>query len=120
MKSVLHWLYRVATAVKARFSSRYKTVVVEELLPPRLRAKTLYIVQEDGYFEHVAMLCPCGCDRTLQLNLLTDIRPCWKVERHKDGTTTLTPSVWRQKDCRSHFWFRRGRVEWVSELNSNN
>jgi hypothetical protein len=90
----------------------YKTVVVEEKLPKHLRSRTLYLVQEDGFEEQAAMICPCGCGRVLHLNLLTDERPCWRLTRHEDGTATLFPSVWRQKDCRSHFWFRRGRVQW--------
>lgn len=91
----------------------YRTIVVEENLPRQLKAATLYIVEEDGIEEQVAMVCPCGCGRTLQMNLLTDDRPCWHVTRHADGTASLHPSVWRKKDCRSHFWFKRGRVQWV-------
>jgi len=25
---------------------------------------------------------------------------------------SLKPSIWLQGGCRSHFWVRRGRVEW--------
>lgn len=91
----------------------YKTLIVEEQLPKQLKPRVLYIVKEDGFEEQAAMLCPCGCGRTLQMNLLTDERPCWRVTRNRDGTATLHPSVWRKKDCASHFWFRNGRVEWV-------
>lgn len=91
----------------------YRTVVVEEYLPKQLEPFTLYIVEEDGIEEQAAMVCPCGCGKTLQMNLLTDDRPCWRVTKHADGTASLYPSVWRQKDCRCHFWFRRGRIEWA-------
>lgn len=90
----------------------YRTVVVEESLPTKLQRRTLYVVQEDGFLEQAAMVCPCGCKRVLHMNLLTDERPCWRLTQHEDGTATLHPSVWRQKDCRSHFWFRRSRIEW--------
>lgn len=90
----------------------YRTVVVEDLLPEQLARRTLYIVQDDGYLEQAAMICPCGCRRILHMNLLTDSRPCWKLTQHANGTVSLHPSVWRQKDCRSHFWFRQGRVYW--------
>lgn len=93
----------------------YTTLVVEEDLPKQLKPLVLYIVEEDGIQEQAAMICPCGCGKTLQMNLLTDDRPCWRVTRHTDGTSSLHPSVWRQKDCRSHFWFKRGRVEWVRD-----
>ncbi len=92
--------------------SPYKTCVVEEALPDRLSKRVLYIVQEDGFIEQAAMLCPCGCGKVLHMNLISDERPCWEVQQHKDKTATLHPSVWRQKDCRSHFWFRKGRVYW--------
>ena len=90
----------------------YRTVVVEEHLPRKLKGRTLYVVEEDDFEEQAAMLCPCRCGRVVQLNLLTDERPCWRLTRHYDGTTTLHPSVWRKKDCGSHFWFRKGRVQW--------
>ena len=77
-----------------------------------LRERTLYVVQEDGFVEQAAMLCPCGCGRVLHMNLIPDERPCWNLTRHADGTATLHPSVWRKKDCGSHFWFQRGRVQW--------
>ncbi|MHC4049520.1 DUF6527 family protein [Bradyrhizobium sp. 25ACV] len=90
----------------------YATLLVEDTLPKQLKRRTLYIVQEDGYQEQAAMICPCGCRSVLHMNLLPDERPCWRVTRHDDGTATLHPSVWRKKDCGSHFWFRNGRVLW--------
>lgn len=91
----------------------YRTVVVEANLPAKLRARTLYIVQEDDFKEQAAMLCPCGRNHVLHMNLLPDERPKWRVTQHPDGSASLHPSVWRKKDCRSHFWFRHGRVVWV-------
>jgi hypothetical protein len=58
------------------------------------------------------MICPCGCKEVINLNLLKTVRPRWSVKEHPDRTVTLTPSVWRQKGCRSHFFLRRGRIEW--------
>jgi Family of unknown function (DUF6527) len=94
------------------FARPYRTLIVEESLPRNLRKRTLYVVQEDGFKEQAAMLCPCGCRRILHMNLIPDERPCWKLTEHGDGTATLHPSVWRKKDCGSHFWFRRGCVQW--------
>ncbi len=94
----------------------YTTLVIEEVLPKQLKRRTLYIVQEDGFQEQAVMICPCGCRSTLHMNLLPDERPCWRVTRHADGTASLHPSVWRKRDCRSHFWFRHGRVEWCGSV----
>lgn len=90
----------------------YRTMLVNGSLPKQLKRRTLYVVQEDDFQEQAAMLCPCCCQRVLHVNLLPDERPCWRLTRHDDGTSSLHPSVWRKKDCGSHFWFRRGRVEW--------
>ena len=108
MKKFLSW----ATGFARRWFDRpYKTRITGEL-PKRLNAKTVYIVEEDGFKEQAVMLCPCGCQRILQMNLIPDERPCWEATHHKDGSLSLHPSVWRKKDCESHFWFRKGRVLW--------
>lgn len=90
----------------------YQTITLEDLLPETLKPRTLYVVQDDGFEEQAAMLCPCGCKRILHMNLIPDERPCWQLTQHEDGTATLHPSVWRRKDCGTHFWFRHGRVRW--------
>lgn len=96
------------------FARPYKIQIVQEILPPKLATKTLYVVEEDGFQEQAAMICPCGCKRVLQMNLLADERPCWKITIHNNNTASLHPSVWRKKDCNSHFWLRQGRVQWCS------
>jgi hypothetical protein len=98
----------------------YRTIIVQEKLPPKLRRRAIYVVEEDGYREQAAMLCPCGCRRILHMNLLPDERPCWKLTEHADGTASLFPSVWRQKDCGSHFWFRDGRIQWCQNAAEQN
>jgi len=112
----MKWLRNIFSRWRAAlyrwFVPPYRTMVFEESLPKTLDRKTLYIVEEDGFQEQAAMLCPCGCKRVLHMNLIPDERPCWTVARHDNGTATLHPSVWRKKDCGSHFWFRHGRVIW--------
>lgn len=110
MKAVHAFLRRARVWLYAHLVPPYRTRFVEDTLPIRLKRRTLYVVREDGFLEQAAMLCPCGCGRTLHMNLLTDERPCWRLIQYEDGTATLHPSVWRQKDCGSHFWFRHGRV----------
>ncbi|ACK50892.1 hypothetical protein Msil_1949 [Methylocella silvestris BL2] len=112
----MNWFHGLLSRTRARvyrwLYPPYRTLIVEESLPKSLKRKTIYVVEEDGFQEQAAMVCPCGCRRTLQMNLLPDERPCWKLTQHEDGTASLHPSVWRKKDCGSHFWFRRGRVKW--------
>lgn len=119
----MNWLKRLfgcarefTEFVYARLVPPYRTLFVEESLPKKLKRRTLYVVREDSYCEQAAMICPCGCGRVLHMNLLPDERPCWRLTEHKDGTASLHPSVWRKKDCGSHFWFRRGRVQWCTDI----
>jgi len=109
---LLRYLLALWQAIVDWFIPPYKTIVVQENLPAALEKRALYIVEEDGFEEQAALLCPCGCGRVLHMNLLTDERPCWRATRHPNGTASLHPSVWRKKDCGSHFWFRKGRVRW--------
>lgn len=118
MRIFTRWLRRFWTFVKAwllRHQPPYCSVEVEEL-PDELDARTLYVVGENGHRWFAAMLCPCVCGVTLHLNMLPDARPRWGLTEHRDGTVSLRPSVWRKKDCRSHFFLRRSRIEWSVDL----
>lgn len=97
-------------------AATYKTVKVADVLPTKLEKNTIYIVEDDGYQEQAAMLCPCGCERILHMNLLPDERPCWELTLHTNGVASLYPSVWRKTDCQSHFWFKQGKVYWVPSI----
>jgi hypothetical protein len=106
---------RIYLDIYRRAVPPYRTVMIAEALPKDLSRRILYVVQEDGYREQAAMICPGGCGRVLHMNLLPDERPCWRLTEHSDGTAaSLHPSVWRKKECRSHFWLRRGRIEWCA------
>lgn len=94
------------------FRPRYQAQVVQNDLPGVLVKHRLYIVEESGYRERAALLCPCGCGHILYLNLLADERPCWRITLTAGGLASLHPSVWRKTGCNSHFWLRRGRVHW--------
>lgn len=112
----MNWLSRLLTQFNAWlrkfFLPNYRTRFIEGDLPARLDRKVIYIVKEDGFLEYAAMLCPCGCGQVLYMNLIPDERPCWYITEHPSGTVTLHPSVWRNKGCQSHFWFREGQIYW--------
>lgn len=108
----LDWRYLLAAA---RYwfvrSDGLRTVQAEEL-PERVAAETLYVVGEGRHLWSVALQCPCGCHALIQLNLLPGAEPRWQLTKHHDGSITLHPSIWRQQGCRSHFFVRKGRIEW--------
>ncbi len=89
----------------------FRSLRVEDF-PDKLQRATIYLAGEGDNLWAASMVCPCGCREVIELNLLKQVRPCWSAQEHTDGTISLLPSVWRQKGCRSHFFVRRGRIEW--------
>ena len=110
------WAWLRSWFVRPARPLRLKTVRVEEL-PEVLDPLAVYVLGEGDYRWFVAMICPCGCRSTLQMSLLADAKPRWKLTEHDDGTITLYPSVWRTVGCRRHFFLRRGCIEWCSDDN---
>ncbi len=106
---------RIKSWFRDRLRPRFGTEYVEEDAPEHPKARTIYVVTEDGEPWSAAMLCPCGCSETLHMNLLPDERPVWCLTVHGDNTSTLHPSVNCIKGCQAHFWFRKGRVYWCAD-----
>lgn len=106
------WLRSLA----ARFiGPRRLTVSRVDGLPDRLSTRILYVVGERGQDWYAALRCPCECGAVIDLNLVPPGRPLWILTEHRDGTPTLQPSVWRQVECRAHFFVRRGLIVWALE-----
>jgi Family of unknown function (DUF6527) len=77
-----------------------------EFVPPELEAGKLYISIPYATAVH---LCACGCGN----KVVTPISPAeWRLLWDGD-TVSLSPSIgnW-QFPCRSHYWLRRGRINW--------
>lgn len=91
-----------------------KTVYLDEL-PEDLKSGEIYLIGENGFMWSAALICPCGCCLIIQLNLLPDAKPCWRVEINEDDTITLKPSVWSKKRCGSHYFIRQGLINWCFE-----
>ena len=82
-------------------------------LPDQLKRRMVYLVGEDGYDWSAAMLCPGGCGKVLEMNLLPDAKPVWQVTEAANGTVSLHPSVWLKTGCGCHFILKNGRVRWT-------
>lgn len=93
------------------------SVLNVEELPDALEPNTIYL---EGVPPWVAVfLCPCGCGDAVNLSLIPNDRPRWRVRIHWDGTLTLSPSIWRTKGCKSHFFLRRGKIHWVRDFSDS-
>jgi hypothetical protein len=90
----------------------FRIVRVDEF-PAIFEPFNVYLPCDNGHTWIAGLLCPCGCKQKIYLNLLPDIRPCWKIKEPLDGTVTIQPSILQVKGCRSHFFIRKGNVEWV-------
>lgn len=102
---------RLLAAFVPRQDTIYRAMRVEDF-PDALSPGRVYLAGEGDNLWAATMRCPCGCGDVIELNLLPQVRPCWAVDEHADTTLTLTPSVWRQKGCRSHFILKGGRIVW--------
>ncbi len=93
----------------------YLTKYLQDL-PDSLQPKVLYVLGEGKHLWSATMLCPCGCNATLQMSLQPEGRPRWVLTKESDGTVSLSPSVWRQIGCKSHFFFRKGVINWCKDI----
>lgn len=87
-------------------------------VPESPESDKIYIVGENGHNWAIVMLCPCGCQAMIQLNMLKPARPRWDFSMDKIGRISVSPSIWRNKGCRSHFFIRNGDVAWASDAES--
>lgn len=90
--------------------------IIEGDTPPaRLPLRNLVLAREDKEDWAVGFRCPCGCGKSLELLLIEEAKPHWKVSIDKQGKPTLHPSVWLKSGCRSHFWVRKGKIVWCQD-----
>lgn len=84
---------------------------IDEDVPVRLGFRTVHALGQPAW--RAVFICPCGCGDTVELSLLDTIRPAWTLRRDAKRRVTLSPSVWRQRGCNSHYFIEAGRVRWV-------
>lgn len=88
---------------------RYK---LSDDLPESLENRTIYV--QGNYNPWLAsMLCPCGCGDVLHINLIPTRKPVWGIQLLPNGLVSLQPSLWKKTGCKSHFYLKKGRINWV-------
>ncbi len=107
-RKIVEWFRRKFTF---KYSSNYKVEVVRDI--PDIVPERKILIVDEGAPESLVFKCPCGCKADVQLNLLADARPLWKYKINEEGNITISPSIWRTAGCRSHFFVREGKIEWV-------
>ncbi len=81
--------------------------------PSALPQGLLHVVGGPRYQKWAYLMCPCRCGQPIMLSLSTARRPSWRVSIDWLDRPTAEPSIWQTDGCFSHFWLRRGRIEWV-------
>ncbi len=97
-------------------SRKLKFELVDDF-PEVIPEKKILVLSEGYEPDSLAFKCPCGCNSDIYLNLLEDAEPRWNFIITKNGNITISPSIWRKIDCRSHFFIRDGKIEWVFKTN---
>lgn len=92
---------------------RFRTERVDRL-PKIIKADLIYQIGDEDCVWAAALRCPCGCGDVIQLSLVHDTSPSWRIQERKSRDITLLPSVWRTVGCRSHFIIYRSRLIWCS------
>lgn len=93
---------------------RRRVIVVEGDTPPlKLPKRNLILARENNEDWAVAFFCPCGCGKWIELLLLKEAKPNWSIHVDQKNIPAFHPSVLLQKGCKSHFWLRNGKIEWV-------
>ena len=78
-------------------------------IPGDLEPHVLYVSLE---FRTTMHLCACGCRNEVVL----PIRPTAWTLSYDGVAVSVSPSVGNWSfDCRSHYWIRRGRIEWAGD-----
>lgn len=116
LKGFLALLYSACRWTRKKWNGfgpdRRIQVIQGDSLPPKLPKRDLVLAREDDEDWCVGMRCPCGCGVNIELLVVPEAKPRWDVFIDAKQRPTLTPSVWVQRGCRSHFWLRNGRVQW--------
>lgn len=110
-----NWLTDLGThLVGGRKKLRIKSVnthPIGEQLPARL----IFVVRGGGVGKWAYLHCPCGCNNIIRLSLMKTHKPRWRIQSTFFGSATIFPSVRCNDGCYSHFWVRRGHVDWCAD-----
>ncbi|HEY4193940.1 MAG TPA: DUF6527 family protein [Mucilaginibacter sp.] len=96
---------------KKLYKNHYTLLSVEEV-PDSVCDNVIYHVGENKFKWLAVFKCPCGCGAIIQLNLLKEANPRWRIKFHDNGDVSLYPSINRRVNCKSHFNITRNSVRW--------
>jgi hypothetical protein len=73
------------------------------------------VVGGPGFKKWAYLKCPCGCGDFIMLSLSKKTRPRWSVSFDFFNRPTINPSIHQTSGCMSHFWIRKGDIDWCED-----
>lgn len=95
----------------------FQRIIADSTTPPNsdVAEREFHVVIHKGIPYWALFRCPSGCGEVVSLPLRPSGGQRWNVTTGQNGTPTLSPSVWRNRGCMSHFWVRDGRIIWCQD-----
>lgn len=93
---------------------KYQTHWVEDL-PENPEKDAVYVIGGREYPYYAAIVCPRkNCENIVHLEISTEFKKRWKLHEHRDGSTSLSPSIHvTNAPCRCHYFLRKGKIVWA-------
>ncbi len=88
-------------------------VISKRPISLKLKAKQVTFVGSENFYKWAIMKCPCGCGDILSLSLMKTYSPNWIAKIDSKDRVTLSPSVWKNDGCCSHFFIKKGKIIWA-------
>jgi hypothetical protein len=110
LRTILLLLVWLGLIKKPRYLARYAE---QHPSVADLTDDDFVVVRAGGFTNWACFKCPCGCGRKIALSLQKERRPSWFVGVDWLQRPTVSPSVRQLTGCSSHFWIKRGYVEWT-------
>lgn len=76
--------------------------------------RDFFVVRREDKDLWAIFMCPCDQTHLLRINLSHQKWPFWKCTI-KRGNISLSPSVWLDYGCKSHFWIHESRIYWAEK-----
>jgi len=111
MKTIIIFLRRIFKSLYNLWDKPYSIQLVEDPVD-NAKKKTLYIIGSAEEPFQVELLCPCGCKDKIVLPVNYSTKPRWTLSITNRNLPSLSPSVWRSKGCKSHFFLKQGKIDW--------
>jgi hypothetical protein len=109
----LRWLRKAKSAARPPKVFGDVIVVKQMSAVPDALGRNFYVVQRQSRPLWAVFDCPCNTGHVMRVNLSSDRKPYWSISR-KRNTISLSPSIWLQDLCHSHYWIQGSRVYWSS------